>query len=66
MVLLFWIAYNRFSRHLMQLHEILPQVMIRKPLILLLRVSRLMTEAARQRATKRKMKIWHISKSLGK
>jgi hypothetical protein len=39
MVLLFWITYNCSSGNLMLLHEILPQVMARKPLILLLRVS---------------------------
>jgi hypothetical protein len=39
MVLLFLIPYNRFSGHLMLLHEILPQVMARKPLMIFLRAS---------------------------
>jgi hypothetical protein len=41
MVLLFWITYTLYSGHLMLLHEIPPQVMARKPLMLFLRVSKL-------------------------
>jgi hypothetical protein len=47
MVLLFWTTYNRCSGHLMLLLEILPQVMARKPLIMVLRVSMLLNRCRR-------------------
>jgi hypothetical protein len=38
MMLLFWITYNRCSGYLTLLHEILPQVMARKSLMLFLSI----------------------------
>jgi hypothetical protein len=46
MVLLYWITYNR-SGHLILLPEILPQVMARKPLMMVLRVSMLLNRYRR-------------------
>ncbi|XP_023718100.1 uncharacterized protein LOC111870226 isoform X2 [Cryptotermes secundus] len=42
--LLFWIIYSHFSGHLKLLHEILPHVMTRKPLLLCLRGSMLLSK----------------------
>jgi hypothetical protein len=47
MVLLFWITYNRCSRHKMLLQQIPPQFMIRKSLIKFRRFSMLLKKDRR-------------------
>jgi hypothetical protein len=61
MALLSWITYNRFSGHLMLLRETLPQVMARKPLTLLLRVSMLPSKYRRTWVLQYMLVTWKCS-----
>jgi hypothetical protein len=61
MVLLFWITYNRCSGHLMLLPEILAQVMARKPLMMVLRVSMLLNRYRKTLVLRYMLATWKCS-----
>jgi hypothetical protein len=61
MVLLFWITYNPCSGNLMLLHETLPRVMARKPLMLFLRVSMLLSTYRRMQVLLYMLVTWKCS-----